>query len=100
MTPDTASHTASRFQALDLLSLLVAVLQSDGAVQFANAALENVLGLSRRSVQRGSLFEWFVDAATLRDTIAAVSRNDFSTSRLEALLRQPIPATPSRCRCM
>src|SRR5207344_755436 len=48
-----------------------------------------VLGLSRRSVQRGSLFEWFVDAQRLRDTVAAVSRNEFSTSRLEALLRRP-----------
>ena len=29
---------------------------------------ENVLGLSRRSVLRGSLFDWFVDPRTLRDT--------------------------------
>ena len=66
MTSDTASHTASRFQALDLLSLLVAVLQSDGAVQFANAALENVLGLSRR------VNDWFDPWLTIWNNIPAL----------------------------
>jgi len=54
-----------------------------------NASFENVLGLSRRSVQRGSVFDWFVDSQRLQDTVAAVCRNDFATSRLEALLRRP-----------
>ena len=38
-----------------------------------------MLGLSRRSVQRGPLFDWFVDAGTLRETRSpAVARNEFS----------------------
>jgi len=68
---------------------MIAVVSESGQCVFANSSFENVLGLSRRSVQRGSLFEWFVDAQRLRDTVAAVSRNEFSTSRLEALLRRP-----------
>jgi two-component system nitrogen regulation sensor histidine kinase GlnL len=48
-----------------------------------------VLGWSSRSVLRDSLFDWFVDSQIVRDTVAAVVRNEFSTSRFEALLRRP-----------
>ena len=68
---------------------MVAVVHPDGRCVFANAAFEHVLGLSRRSVLRGSLFDWFVDSQQLRDTVAAVVRNDYSTSRLDALLKRP-----------
>ena len=37
----------SRFQSLDLLATLVAVVASDGAVLYANAALEDALTLER-----------------------------------------------------
>ena len=83
------SQSVQAFEAFDHLATMVAVVGESGQCLFANASFENVLGLSRRSVQRGSLFEWFVDAQRLRDTVAAVRRNDFSTSRLEALLRRP-----------
>jgi two-component system nitrogen regulation sensor histidine kinase GlnL len=82
-------QNAHSFAAFDHLATMVAVVTESGQCLFANASFENVLGLSRRSVQRGSLFEWFVDPQRLRDTVIAVSRNDFSTSRLEALLRRP-----------
>jgi two-component system nitrogen regulation sensor histidine kinase GlnL len=80
------------YAAFDHLATMVAVVSTDGRCVFANASFENVLGLSRRSVQRGAVFDWFVDAQMLRDTVAAVARNEFSTSRLEALLRRPGPA--------
>ena len=90
-----ANGTSSRaeapngYEALDLLATMVAVVSPDGHCVFVNAAFENVLGLSRRSVLRGSVFDWIVDAHVFRDTVAAVSRNEFSTSRLEAHLRRP-----------
>ena len=71
---------------------MVALIEPDGRLLFANAAFEGVLGLSRRSVLRSSLYDLFVDATTLRHTLAAVSRNEVSTSRFEALLRRPSPA--------
>jgi two-component system, NtrC family, nitrogen regulation sensor histidine kinase GlnL len=83
------AEIARAFAAFDHLATMVAVVSDTGECVFANASFENVLGLSRRSVQSGSMFEWFVDAQRLRDTVAAVSRNEFSTSRLEALLRRP-----------
>ena len=89
--PDAAAADAAAYAAFDHLATMVAVVSPQGRCIFANASFENVLGLSRRSVQRGSLFDWFVDAGTLRETVAAVARNEFSTSRMETLLRRPGP---------
>lgn len=91
VAPDRAvglDDPATIYAAFDYLATMVAVIRESGECVFANASFENVLGLSRRSVQRGSMFDWFVDAQRLRDTVAAVSRNEFATSRLEALLRR------------
>jgi two-component system nitrogen regulation sensor histidine kinase GlnL len=74
---------------LDLLATMVAIVTPEGECIFANSSFENVLGLSRRSMSRNSVFEWFVDAQLLRDTVAAVSRNAFATSRLDAQLKRP-----------
>ena len=80
---------AAAFAALDLLATMVAIVSPEGRFVFVNAAFEDVLGLSRRSVLRGSMFDWIVERQILRATIAAVSRNDFSSSRIEAQLRRP-----------
>jgi len=84
-----ASAANASYAAFDHLATLVAIVGVDGQCVFANAAFENVLGLSRRSVQRGSVFDWFVDPQRLRDTVDAVRRNEYATSRLEAQLRRP-----------
>jgi two-component system, NtrC family, nitrogen regulation sensor histidine kinase GlnL len=77
------------YAALDHLATMVAVVEADGRCLFANAAFESVLGLSRRNVLRGLLFDWFVDPVAVVATVEAVARNDYSTSRLEGLLRRP-----------
>ena len=79
----------ARFAALDLLSAMVAIVTPEGECIFANTAFENALGLSRRSMSRGSIFDCFLDAASLRAAVAAVSGNAFTTSRLEARLKRP-----------
>ena len=43
-------NTSYRFQAFDLLATPVAVMQGQGRVRFVNAALEDALGLSRRTL--------------------------------------------------
>ncbi len=68
-----------RQAALDLLATMVAVVTPEGECVFANSSFENVLGLSRRSMSRGLVFDWFVDPQVLRETVAAVSNNAFST---------------------
>ena len=77
------------YAAFDHLASMVAVVSAAGECIFANAAFEHVLGLARRSVQRAVVFDWFVDAQQVRDTVAAVIGNQFSTSRFEGQLRRP-----------
>ena len=83
---------AQNYAALNQLTTMVAIADINGGIVFANAAFENVLGLSRRSVLRANVFDLFVDAQAVRDTVAAVSRNDFSSGRFEALLRRAAPS--------
>jgi len=90
-SPRTAAASAvAAWQAFDHLATMVAVVHRDGNCLFANSAFENVLGLSRRNVQRGSLFDWFVESQLVRDTVSAVARNDFATSRFDGQLRRPL----------
>ena len=84
-----ARDPAASYSAFDHLATMVAVVGANGECIFANASFENVLGLSRKSVLRVSIFDWFADPQRVRDTVEAVARNDFSTSRLEAQLRRP-----------
>jgi len=77
-----------QFAGFDLLATMVAVIQPDGECLFANAAFENVMRLSRRAVVHGNLYDWLVDAAHLRDAVAGVARNAYSSSRFDALLRR------------
>lgn len=72
----------------DHLATMVAVVEPDGQCLFVNAAFEEILGLSRRSVLRESIYDWFADPSLLRDVVGAVSRNDYATSRLEAELKR------------
>jgi len=90
--PPALQPASSRYEAFDLLASMVALVQPDGRCLFANAAFEHVLGLSRRSVLKGSLFDRFVDAAQVRETVFAISNNEFATGRFDAALR-PHPAT-------
>ncbi len=83
-----SADDGAAWAALDHLATMVAVLRTDGSVLFANAAFENVLGLSRRAMLKGPLYDWFVDAALVRETVAAVARNDVSTSRFDAVLKR------------
>jgi two-component system nitrogen regulation sensor histidine kinase GlnL len=87
---------SARFQTLDLLSTLVAVLRaSDGAVLFANAALENALGLSRRTLEGNEFAGLFSDPTLLRTALAGARGPDFAALRYESSLRRqgqdPVP---------
>ncbi len=84
---------AVSYEAFDLLASMVAVVSPDGRCQYANSAFGHVLGLSPRTVLVGPLFDRFVDPEKLREVVAAVSSNQFATSRFEAWL---LPRAPLR----
>ncbi len=88
-SPPAPTSQAAAQAALDLLATMVAVVSPEGECEFVNSSFETILGLSRRSMTRGVVYGWFADPQVLRETVAAVSNNAFSTSRLEAVLKRP-----------
>lgn len=83
------ANASQRYAPLDLLATLVSVVQPDGAVLFANAALEDALGHSRHTLQGNSLAVFFADPDTLLHAIRGASGNDFATLRYDAQLLRP-----------
>ena len=84
------NHAAlvSRYDTFDLLATMVAVIKPDGAMVFANSRFEDVASLSRKTLMRGNLFDWFADGSPLRETLGAVSRNDIATGRFDGTIRR------------
>ena len=83
-----SASSAKRFQPFDLLATLIAVVKSDGAVLFANAALEDALGTSRRTLEGSPFGACFHEPQVLRTAIDGARSNDFATLRYEAMLRR------------
>ncbi len=94
-SPRTPASRQARFQAFDLLATLVAVVAPDGTVLFANAALEDALGISRRSIQGTPLPDCFTEPQLLRTALAGAGSNEFATLRYDGgLLRTGIEPLP------
>jgi len=95
--PDAAASApaALRFQSFDLLATLVAVLHGDGSVLFANAALEDALGISRRAIVGSHFPDSFAEPASLINALLGVGGNQFAALRYDARLtrlnREPLP---------
>ncbi len=81
-----------RFQSLDLLATLVAVVSGDGSVLFANAALEDALGSSRRTIHGSDFTRAFTQPELLRNALDGARVNQFAAIRYDAwLMRQNHP---------
>ena len=91
----TPASAPLRFQAFDLLATLVAVVRTNGVVVFANAALEDALGTSRRTIEGSLLPECFTEPLILHNALEGASSNEFATLRYDAWLkplnREPVP---------
>jgi two-component system, NtrC family, nitrogen regulation sensor histidine kinase GlnL len=84
-------NPATAYSSFDLLATLVAVIDVHGECLFANTRFESSLGLSRRSMLRRPVADWFVESMLVRETVEAVVRGEVETSRLEAHLRRSAP---------
>jgi two-component system, NtrC family, nitrogen regulation sensor histidine kinase GlnL len=75
-----------RFQAFDLLSSLVAVVDLRGQVIYANAALEDALGITRRVIEGSHLGVCYSEPRALEAALDGVAANAFSSLRYDAQL--------------
>jgi len=84
-----------RWQSFDLLATLVAVLDDTGQVLFANAALEDALGISRRAIVGSRLAGNFAEPSQLQNALQGALRNEFAVLRYDDLLKpmghEPVP---------
>jgi two-component system nitrogen regulation sensor histidine kinase GlnL len=90
-TPSQPVSAAVRYQAFDLLATLVAVVHLDGVVVFANAALEDALGISRRTIEGSQFPDCFTEPLILRNALVGAGSNEFATLRYDAWLRRSGP---------
>jgi two-component system nitrogen regulation sensor histidine kinase GlnL len=85
----------TRFQSFDLLATLVAVVRGDGRVLFANAALEDALGSSRRTIEGATFLPFFTEPHILRNALEGARSNEYAALRYDAFLvrqhQEPMP---------
>ena len=93
--PTSPASGTTRFQAFDLLATLVAVVRTNGCVVFANAALEDALGTSRRTIEGSQMPDCFTEPHILRHALEGAGSNEFAALRYDAWLRrlnqEPVP---------
>ena len=87
-TAAPALQASGGFEPFDQLASMVALVAPDGRCLQANSALENILGVSRRALMRGSVLDWLAEPEQLRETLDLVARNHVATSRFDAQLRR------------
>ncbi len=80
---------ANRFHAFDSLATLVAVVRGNGTVLFANAALEDALGISRRAIEGSAFAPTFTEPHLLDNALQGAGGNEFAALRYDAWLRRP-----------
>ncbi|MDP2015746.1 MAG: nitrogen regulation protein NR(II) [Hydrogenophaga sp.] len=71
-----------------MLATLVAVVDADGHVLYANAALEDALGTSRRSIANTLFQDCFTEPALLESALSGARSNEFAALRYDAWLKR------------
>jgi two-component system, NtrC family, nitrogen regulation sensor histidine kinase GlnL len=78
----------TRFQSFDLLATLVAVVQRSGEVIFANAALEDALGTSRRTIEGSQIAQCFTDSQAMQTALRGADGHEFAALRYDTWLKR------------
>lgn len=80
---------SQRYAAFDLLASLLVVVDLQAHALYVNAALEDMLGLSRKVLLGQRLDAFFAQPQALHGALDGVASNAFATLRYDALLRKP-----------
>ncbi|GAA6140596.1 nitrogen regulation protein NR(II) [Hydrogenophaga sp. 5NK40-0174] len=84
------NKAAVRYNALDMLATLVAVVDLEGIVRFANASLEDHLGVSRRQITGARLHDCFAEPLQLESALAGAQGQEYAALRYDAWLKRPL----------
>ena len=76
------------WQAFDLLATQVAVVDAEGRVRFANAALQDAIGVSGRGLEGSALAGHLTEPAMLQRALEGVRGDAFAALRYDAELRR------------
>jgi len=76
-------------RAFDLLATLVAIVRTDGVVVFANAALEDIMGVSRRNIEGAVFAQYFAQPQAFDNALKGAQTNAFAVMRYDAYLHRP-----------
>ena len=87
-TEGQRSQANPQWQVLDYLITLVAVVRFDGQVLYANAALEDAIGMSRRTIEAVDFADFFVDPSPFRQAMSGARENAFAAIRYEGMLKR------------
>ncbi len=83
----SAAQLPSEYPGLEWLASMIALVDADGRIGYANSALETGLGVSRRQIAGQDLGSWLDCAPLWRQALDQVSSNEFSSKRFDCLLR-------------
>ena len=71
-----------------MLATLVAVVDTQARVCFANAALEDAIGTSRRTIEGSQFADFFSEPQILRNALEGAGSNEFAALRYDAWLKR------------
>jgi two-component system nitrogen regulation sensor histidine kinase GlnL len=78
---------ATEYPGLEWLASMAALVDAEGAIQYANPALENGLGVSRRLLNGQNLSHWMDCPALWQESLLQVRGNEFSNKRFDCMMR-------------
>ena len=84
------THPSIDTRAFDLLATLVAIVRTDGVVVFANAALEDIMGVSRRNIEGAEFSQYFAQPQAFENALKGAQTNAFAVMRYDAYLHRPL----------
>jgi two-component system, NtrC family, nitrogen regulation sensor histidine kinase GlnL len=82
--------------AFDALATWLAVLDTQGDIVFANAALEDALGLSRKQLLGQALADFFESPTALHHALQGARDAQFAALRYDAVLLRPLQSHAQR----
>ncbi len=88
MSTTHSSHHDAALAGLDLLASAVLLIDADGLVSYANAAAENLLENSLKSMQGSSLFSQFLNAEELVSLCEQAAAHKYADLRQELMLER------------